>query len=661
MAQSGFFKYPMGRWLMMLLLMMLTSMATRAAEAYACYTPSNTTLTFYYDNLRATRTGTTYDLNTGDNDVSWYLDGSNYDVTRVVFDPSFNSARPTNTCNWFCNMTGLQSITGLNYLNTSEVAHMTSMFAQCIQLTNLDVSNFNTANVTDMCAMFSNCAGLTNLDVSGFNTANVTDMSYMFNNCNSLTSLDVSNFNTANVTDMYAMFWKCSGLTNLDVSGFNTVNVTDMAYMFNECLQLSSLDLSDFNTGKVGKMQYMFHKCRMLSTIYVGDEWSTATVNSSENMFQNCTSLVGGKGTTYDPNYTDVAYAHIDGGPSDPGYFTDINAPTGPEAYAVYTSDNTTLTFYYDTERDTRVGTTFDMPAENSQPGWCDDVINAAVTQVVFDDSFADARLTTTNYMFYYMYQLTTITGIENLNTSSVTSMHSMFEGCSNLRNIDLSGFNTENVTNMGAMFFSCNRLTSIDVSHFNTENVTSMYAMFTGCRGLASLDLSNLNTANVIDMSFMFTGCNQLSSLDLSNFSTGKVRSMQFLFQNCTKLSTIYAGEAWSTTTVNSSENMFQNCTSLVGGKGTTYDANHIDKAYAHIDGGPSDPGYFTAMQVIQRGDANGDGNVTIVDVTALINYLLGDSGSDINLTGADCNTDGGVTITDVTTLINFLLGGSW
>ena len=40
----------------------------------------------------------------------------------------------------------------------------------------------------------------------------------------------------------------------------------------------------------------------------------------------------------------------------------------------------------------------------------------------------------------------------------------------------------------------------------------------------------------------------------------------------------------------------MFDNCTSLVGGSGTTYNGANVDKTYAHIDGGTSNPGYFTA-----------------------------------------------------------------
>ena len=93
------------------------------------------------------------------------------------------------------------------------------------------------------------------------------------------------------------------------------------------------------------------------------------------------------------------------------------------------------------------------------------------------------------------------------------------------------------------------------------------------------------------------------------------------------------------------------------MGGQGTTYDPSHIDKTYAHIDGGPSNPGYFTKKP--DRGDVNGDGNVDINDVTALIDLLLG--GGTISNTAADCNQDGSVNISDVTALIDRLLIGAW
>ena len=509
-------------------------------EAYACYTDENTTLTFYYDHKRSSRTGTIYDLN--GNDPGWYTDGTYENVTEVVFDSSFAGARPTSTYAWFYVMQNLQSITGMEFLNTSAVTDMSWMFADCYMLESLDVSHFNTVNVTDMSYMFRGCKLLESLDVSHFNTSKVTNMESMFDGLTALTSLDLSTFNTANVENMFAMFSDCSSLTSLDVSNFNTAKVTDMSHMF-RCQALKSLDLSSFDTSNVTGMEYMFYiaqaltsldlssfntakvtnmgmmfcDCSNLKTINVGDGWSTAAVTESGSMFSNCTKLKGGKGTTYSSsNPKDKTYAHIDGGPSNPGYFTEWK-----EAYACYTESNTTLTFYYDNKRSSRTGSesrTYELNTGATDTDWDNDEIETSVTQVVFDPSFADALPTTTYDWFYNMENLVSIKGMGYLNTSEVT--------------------------NMGWMFCRCNALTSIDLSRFNTDKVTSMNSMFACCR----------------------------------------------------ELQTIYVGSGWSTATVTDSNWMFDDCFSLEGGKGTTYnDSNPKDKTYAHIDGGASNPGYFS------------------------------------------------------------------
>ena len=98
--------------------------------------------------------------------------------------------------------------------------------------------------------------------------------------------------------------------------------------MFTDCSELISLDLRTFNTGNVKRMQRMFAGCSGLATIKVDvNNWNTSNVTQSDSMFEGCTSLVGGKGTTYDVDHIDVAYAHIDGGTSNPGYLSDVNAP----------------------------------------------------------------------------------------------------------------------------------------------------------------------------------------------------------------------------------------------------------------------------------------------------------------------------------------------
>ncbi|MBR0270004.1 MAG: BspA family leucine-rich repeat surface protein [Prevotella sp.] len=717
-------------------------------------------LTFCYDDYYAEKkaNGTAYDLNTGTLDPGWYNIREN--ITSVEFNDVFAYARPTTCYNWFMGMKNLTSITGLNYLNTSNVTIMENMFGECSSLTNLDVSHFNTNKVNTMAGMFYNCSSLTSLDVSKFNTANVTNMYYMFAGCSALTRLDLSGFttgsststnvmlrnltslqalivspsladymadracqgigsasspctltypdnahptfseatadyvvwkggyfsdlkpyvnldgttltfycdnmrsarpgsiynlntdgndtewetagtntsvtkvvfdssfanavptttyawfygmtnlqsitgveylNTSNVTNMGWMFGRCSALTSLDLSTLNTANVTNMTTMFLGCSALTSIDLSSFNTANVTSMQQMFSNCSSLTTIYAGNEWNTDGVTNSNYMFEGCTKLVGGQGTTYNSYNLNKAYAHIDGGADNPGYFTSWLMP-----YAVYTNENTTLTFYYDEQRKSRPGTTFSLNTEENDAEWDTAGINANVTRVIFDFSFANARPTTTYDWFYGMRNLQSITGLEYLNTSEVTNMAWMFGQCFALKNIDLSHFNTANVVNMGSMFNRCEALEMIDLSNFNTANVTNMAGMFNAC----------------------------------------------------SSLTTIYAGEEWSTDALNISNNMFTACSKLVGGRGTAFATAGVDDgSYARIDGGASNPGYFTKKNGFLLGDVNGDGKVNVADVTALVNHLRGIAG-DYHLYAADVDGNGKVTSADVPALVNTILG---
>ena len=201
---------------------LLCSMSAAAQEAYTCFTPEDSTFTFYYDDLRSTRPGTTYSANTGGNSPSWYYDGTCKKVALVVFDPSFADARPTKPAQWFKDFANLRSIIGMEYLNMSEVTAVGWMFSGCKKLESIDLSHFNTANSTSLNRLFMGCASLTSIDLSNFNTANATDMGYMFCGCENLTSINLSYLNTANVTNMEHMFGSCKSLTSIDLSPLNT-------------------------------------------------------------------------------------------------------------------------------------------------------------------------------------------------------------------------------------------------------------------------------------------------------------------------------------------------------------------------------------------------------------------------------------------------------
>jgi surface protein len=316
------------------------------AEPYAVLSENNTILTFYFDDQKEAKGGLSAERS------SWSDNAPN--ITSVVFDPSFaNYTELSSTASWFNNFNRLLSLTGLEYLNTSKVTDMNNMFYYCTNLDSLDVSHFDTSNVTDMQKMFYGCQKLKALDLSNFNTSNVTDMNWMFAFCRGITELDLSNFITTNVTDMSYMFYECSNLSSLIIKEFDNNHLSDINRMFWNCTSLEELSLANFHTPNVKRMDEMFRKCTKLKvldlsgfdfavtlnmtqmfredselqTIYVGSEWNESLINSGAYMFTDCTSLVGGAGTVYDANHTDATYAHIDGGPSNPGYFTDKNAP----------------------------------------------------------------------------------------------------------------------------------------------------------------------------------------------------------------------------------------------------------------------------------------------------------------------------------------------
>ncbi len=481
--------------------------------------------------------------------------------------------------------------------------HITSAYYWFSGMSNLTtitgMQYFNTDRITSMQGMFRNCSKLKGIDLRYFNTRNVTNMYNMFSGCSGLTSLDLNHFETANVTNMGYMFYNCSNLTTLDVTPLRTPVVTTVEYMFAGCSKLVYLDLIHFNTNRVTDMTGMFSGCSSLVTIYASDDyWNVTGVTQSNSMFRNCTRLVGGRGTTYNSSHIDKSYARIDLGPTsaEPGYLTRPLL-----AYAAYASSNATLTFYFDDNYADR--SYYALNSGNAVPGWSS--VAQSVRNVVFDPSFAEIYPLTTYLWFANMENLTSITGLENLYTSEVINMCGMFQGARNLKSVDLSRFDTHNVVNMSSMF----------------------------------------------------QGCHGLTSLDLRSFDTKKVGTMAMMFEYCDHLVTIAVGENWSTAnlTSNYSYNMFQNCTAIRGCKGTTYDANHTDHAYAHIDGGSSNPGYLSDSMIL-RGDVNGDGKVNVTDVTTLVNMILGVM--PMNEARADMNSDGKVNVSDVTALINIILG---
>lgn len=609
--------------LLLMLMLLQPAMAQKQTRImYARLDRETQTLTLYYD----TNFGKGNDQGISESPLWMQLD-ERMKIKSVVFDESFKDARPTTCVSWFLWFEALTTIEHLDYLNTSEVEYMNSMFTKCTSLETLDLSSFNTEKVTDMQTMFEGstnlrtinlpkgfigsnvtdlngmfrgcvslteldlsgsnaekvknmgsmfygCVALSNLNLSGFKTGSLTEMRYLFSSCQSLESLDLSGFNTENVTSMASMFSQCSSLRSLDLSSFNTSKVIGMNLMFFNCTNLESIDLSSFETENLQQMPHMFYSCTKLEKLDLSS-FATPNMTSMLSAFQNCKNLktiyVTSAFTTDKVTEGRTAFA---GCVNLPNYTTDKTgvemAHTGAGGYLTAASaswvrwDAPTGTLSF------HRGAT--KPADDNildlgygdDPNW--DTHAAEIKKVVFKAGFRDETHTTCANWFNGCTNLTSIEGIENLNTSNVKNMSGMFALCSNLETLDLSHFNTERVTTMAQMFYGCTKLHKLNISSFNTKNVISMNQMFSNCSSLDSLDLSHFNAegVNYHGLYAMFSGCSSLKFLDVSNFPANRPKmQLDAMFKGCSSLQTLDLS-SFSTGLANSVTDMFDGCSAL-------------------------------------------------------------------------------------------------
>ncbi len=330
----------------------------------------------------------------------------------------------------------VESIDGLENLDTSQVTNMSYMFAEMESLGELIIPNtFDTSNVTNMYEMFESLSFISTLDLGeSFNTSNVKNMSGMFSGLHELKELTLpSSFNTSQVTDMSYMFSGARSLTNLALGeNFDTRNVTDMSGMFNGLYSLETLDLKNkFDTSQVTNMSQMFTQMSALTELNLGDSFDTSQVTNMSYMFQYTSSLpnLDLKTKFNTEKVTDMSYMF----------------------YSMESLNNLDLGNLFDTSQ----------------------VINM-------------------EYMFSGMRKITELPLGEKFNTSNVTNMSYMFSNINNLENLDLSQYNfdTSQVTNMSFMFYRMTSLVHLTLGdQFNTSNVTNMSYLFDGDSALSTIN----------------------------------------------------------------------------------------------------------------------------------------------------------------------------
>ena len=491
--------------LLMLLLFLPARMVAQKAASSSKYIAT-------YDSDTETLTFEKYEGESlpSDSESEWVEDGtsvfemfgSSYlrDIKHIVINESFKTFTPTTLSSFFAALSELETITGLEYLNTANVTDMSLLFDHSQKLTSLDLSNFNTAKVTNMNRMFSNCSNLKTIYASDkFTTAAVTESKNMFSYCGSLSG-DID--------------WTSDKATDKTYAKTGGGYFRDKAYDNRPYVKYADGTLT-FRCGykkTLGENEYK------LNSGEYPPAWNTNQKNISKVVFE--ASFANARPTN--------CYAWFQN-------FTKLKQIEGIENL-----NTENVTSMRDMFRGCSSLTSLDVTHFNTG--------NVTSMVKMFSNCFQLAELDVTHFntanvkdmsdMFASCSGLISL-DVTHFNTANVKDMSNMFYGCSGLISLDVTNFNTANVTDMSNMFCGCSGLISLDVTNFNTANVTSMSGMFYGCSGLISLDVTNFNTANVTNMRYMFKGCFKLKEIYVSDkFVTDDVIDSKDMFLGCHSLS---------------------------------------------------------------------------------------------------------------------------
>ena len=608
--------------LLMLMLLQPVMAQIQTREMYARLDRETQTLTLYYDK----------NYGKGNDQIIthwplWEKVDERKKIKSVVFDESFKDARPQTCEFWFWWFGALTTIEHLDYLNTSEVKYMNSMFSKCTSLETLDLFSFNTEKVTNMyamfdgatnlrsiklpqgfigssvtnlCSMFKDCTSLTELDLSGSNSENVKDMSEMFNGCSALSKLVLTDFKTGQVSTMENMFCNCSTLETLDVSSFNTENVTTMVGMFNNCSSLRSLDLPGFNTANVTEMSSMFKDCSSLRSLDLSS-FNTRKVSAMQSMFKGCTNLESIDFSSFDTEKMTSMIAMFNSCTKletlDLSSFATPKMVTMTSAFEKCVNLKTIyVTSAFTTDKVTVDSWAFDgcvnLPNFNSAKTGKEMAHTGAggyltaataswvrwdaptgtlsfhrgATKPVGDNIYGLSNGNDPNWDTHAA-EIKKVVFKAGFRDETHTTCSNWFNGCTNLTSIEgIENLNTSNVKNMSGMFAKCSNLETLDLSHFNTEKVTTMAQMLYGCTKLHDLNISSFNTENVTNMYEMFNGCSSLNTLDLSHFNTRYVRTdgMNYMFNGCSSLSSLDVSNFTTDKNSMQLDGLFKGCSSL-------------------------------------------------------------------------------------------------
>ena len=510
---------------------------------------------FETETYYCTKAGTQYGAYYEDDAVintPWY--GKRLDIKTVeVVD---DSVKPQSVQFWFSNLHNCTSLK-LNRLDTSQCTSLFCTFNRCKSATDIEISNWDVSNVTGMVETFLECHALQNLDLSGWTTFDNLNLHSTWNNCHHLTSLDFGDgWNTARVKDFACAFW-ATAFDKLDLSSWDFDKAENVSGMFGFMKELQEIDISSLTskTGLIFKAstdESMFNSTTNISKITVGDGLTWNDIRDTQN--EKKPSPVSPSGKWYSTT-SGKAYDSADLPDRAADTYVSDTTLLPMKAFAVYSDTDKSLNLY--------------KRHINEIPSVSDMYNERAVTRIYFDfedsNPICDGNFDSKYKRGYfhdveeYVTNINIIdTGIKPINISGWFSCFSELTSVTGMQNLDLS-----RCVEMVYTFFHDQELETIDLSNLVCPNVMSIGGIFEQCTGLRNADMTNLYIPKANDLWFVFYNT-KIPSIDLSTWTVGQPISTKSMFAGNRYLVEIKLPAGLSFANVRDAICMFDGCASL-------------------------------------------------------------------------------------------------
>ena len=638
----------------MILLMLLFLPARMVAQKAA----SSSKYIATYDSDTETLTFEKYEGESLPSESEWVEDGTSvfdmfkYDcqnIKNIVINESFKTFTPTTLSRFFGGLVKLETITGLEYLNTANVTDMSLLFNNCQKLTSLDVTHFNTAKVTNMYRMFNAC-GLTSLDLSNFNTATVENMELMFSGCSNLKTIYASDkFKTAAVAKSKNMFSYCGSLSgDIDWTSDKATDKTyaktgggyfrDKAYDNRPYVKYADGTLTfrcgykkilgkneyELNSGEnrpkwythdteISKVVFeasfanarpttcyaWFKNFTFLKQIEGIENLNTENVKDMRDMFYDCSGLIS----------LDVTHFNTENVTSMSSMFNSCRGLTSLDVTHFNTANVKNMSFMFSScnklkeiyvsdkfVTDDVIDSEYMFSYCGSLSGdidWTSDKATDKTYAKTGGGYFRDKAYDNRPYVKYADGTLTfrcgykKILGKNEYELNSGENRPKWYTHDTEISKVVFeASFANAKPTSCYAWFQDFKNLTQIEgIENLNTANVTDMSYMFKNCSNLAKLDVTHFNTAKVTTMNSMFTRCSNLAELDVTHFNTANVTNMYEMFNGCSNLVKLDITH-FNTAKVTTMFGMFTRCSNLVELDVTHFNTAEVtDMSYMFYD----------------------------------------------------------------------------